>query len=42
MAFYQRGGHMNAAGCLLKMSAEKAQRVVLEDVRKFTRENLNV
>jgi phosphoesterase RecJ-like protein len=35
------GGHMNAAGCLLKMSAEKAQRVILEDVRNFTLEQVN-
>jgi phosphoesterase RecJ-like protein len=35
---YGGGGHMNAAGALLKMSAEKAQRVILEDVRKFALE----
>ncbi|NTV82511.1 bifunctional oligoribonuclease/PAP phosphatase NrnA [Chlorobaculum thiosulfatiphilum] len=35
------GGHMNAAGCLLRMSAEKAQLVILEDVRKFTLEQVN-
>jgi phosphoesterase RecJ-like protein len=34
-ANYGGGGHMNAAGALLKMSPEKAQRVILEDVRKF-------
>jgi phosphoesterase RecJ-like protein len=33
---YGGGGHMNAAGCLLRMSAEKAQRIILDDVRKFT------
>ncbi|HHE31292.1 MAG TPA: bifunctional oligoribonuclease/PAP phosphatase NrnA [Chlorobaculum parvum] len=41
-ARYGGGGHMNAAGCLLKMSAEKAQRVLLDDVRQFTREQVNV
>ncbi|NTW53373.1 MAG: bifunctional oligoribonuclease/PAP phosphatase NrnA [Chlorobaculum sp.] len=35
------GGHMNAAGCLLRMSAEKAQLVILEDVRKFALEQVN-
>jgi phosphoesterase RecJ-like protein len=35
------GGHMNAAGSLLRMSAEKAQLVILEDVRKFTLEQVN-
>ncbi|HWR00744.1 MAG TPA: bifunctional oligoribonuclease/PAP phosphatase NrnA [Chlorobaculum sp.] len=38
---YGGGGHMNAAGALLKMSAEKAQNVILEDVRKFTQELIN-
>jgi bifunctional oligoribonuclease and PAP phosphatase NrnA len=38
---YGGGGHMNAAGCLLRMSAEKAQLVILEDVRKFTFEQTN-
>lgn len=41
-ARYGGGGHMNAAGCLLKMSAEKAQRVILDDVRAFAREQVNV
>ncbi|MBN1929638.1 MAG: bifunctional oligoribonuclease/PAP phosphatase NrnA [Chlorobiaceae bacterium] len=39
---YGGGGHMNAAGCLVTMSAEKAQQVILEDVRKFTYEHLDV
>jgi len=39
---YGGGGHMNAAGCLLKMSAEKAQVVILEDVRKFSHEQVDV
>jgi phosphoesterase RecJ-like protein len=39
---YGGGGHMNAAGCLLRMSAEKAQVVILEDVRKFTLEQVNI
>jgi bifunctional oligoribonuclease and PAP phosphatase NrnA len=39
---YGGGGHMNAAGTLLKMSAEKAQMVILEDVRKFTRAQLDI
>ena len=38
---YGGGGHMNAAGCLLQMSAEKAQRVIFEDVRRFTREQVD-
>ncbi len=38
---YGGGGHMNAAGALLKMSADKAQNVILEDVRKFTHELIN-
>ncbi|NTU58226.1 MAG: bifunctional oligoribonuclease/PAP phosphatase NrnA [Chlorobiaceae bacterium] len=40
-AHYGGGGHMNAAGALLKMSAEKAQMVILEDVRKFAHEEIN-
>ncbi|NTU53262.1 MAG: bifunctional oligoribonuclease/PAP phosphatase NrnA [Chlorobiaceae bacterium] len=38
---YGGGGHMNAAGCLLRMSAEKAKMVILDDVRKFTFEHIN-
>ncbi len=32
---YGGGGHMNAAGCLLHYSAEKARKVIPEDVRAF-------
>lgn len=32
---YGGGGHMNAAGCLFQFSSDKAQRVLLEDVRAF-------
>lgn len=32
---YGGGGHMNAAGCLLNYSAEKARKVIPEDVRGF-------
>ena len=32
---YGGGGHMNAAGCLLNCSAEKARRMIPEDVRRF-------
>jgi bifunctional oligoribonuclease and PAP phosphatase NrnA len=39
---YDGGGHINAAGCLLQMSAEKAQRTIFEDVRKFTRAQVDV
>ncbi len=38
---YGGGGHRNAAGCLLQMSAEKAQRVIFEEVRRFTREQVD-
>ncbi len=38
---YGGGGHMNAAGCLLQMSSEKAQKVVYDDVRKFAREQVD-
>ncbi len=38
---YGGGGHINAAGCLLDMSAEKAQRVIFDDVCKFTREQVD-
>lgn len=38
---YGGGGHINAAGCLLQMSAEKAQRVIIDEVRKFTREQVD-
>ncbi|NTW51374.1 MAG: bifunctional oligoribonuclease/PAP phosphatase NrnA [Chlorobiaceae bacterium] len=37
---YGGGGHMNAAGALLKMSADKAQMVILEDLRKFVHEEV--
>jgi bifunctional oligoribonuclease and PAP phosphatase NrnA len=36
---YGGGGHMNAAGCLFAFSSEKAQKVLLEDVRMFLREH---
>jgi phosphoesterase RecJ-like protein len=39
---YGGGGHMNAAGCLLQMSAEKARQVIFEDVRQFTLEQIAV
>ncbi|MEI7695233.1 MAG: DHH family phosphoesterase [Chlorobium sp.] len=32
---YGGGGHMNAAGCLFQLSSDKAQKVLLEDVRLF-------
>lgn len=32
---YGGGGHMNAAGCLLQYSAEKAMKVIPEDVKAF-------
>jgi len=32
---YGGGGHMNAAGCLFPFSSDKAQKVLLEDVRLF-------
>jgi phosphoesterase RecJ-like protein len=35
---YGGGGHMNAAGALLRMSPDKAQRVILDDVRRFALE----
>ncbi|NTV01202.1 MAG: bifunctional oligoribonuclease/PAP phosphatase NrnA [Chlorobiaceae bacterium] len=38
---YGGGGHMNAAGCLMQMSAEKAQQVIFEEVRRFTREQVD-
>ncbi|NTU68550.1 MAG: bifunctional oligoribonuclease/PAP phosphatase NrnA [Chlorobiaceae bacterium] len=38
---YGGGGHINAAGCLLQMSAEKAQKVIFEEVRRFTREQVD-
>lgn len=37
---YGGGGHINAAGCLLQMSAEKAQRVIYDDVCRFTRDQV--
>jgi phosphoesterase RecJ-like protein len=30
---------MNAAGCLFQFSSDKAQKVLLEDLRSFLREN---
>ena len=36
---YGGGGHMNAAGCLFKFSSDKAQNVLLEDLRAFLRDN---
>ena len=39
---YGGGGHMNAAGCLLQMSAEKARQVIFEDVRQFTLDQIAV
>lgn len=39
---YGGGGHMNAAGCLLTMAPEKAQRVILGDLRRFALEQINV
>jgi phosphoesterase RecJ-like protein len=38
---YGGGGHMNAAGCLLQMSAEKAQMVIFDEVRRFTHEQVD-
>ncbi len=32
---YGGGGHMNAAGCLFQFSSDKAQKVLLEDLRQF-------
>jgi len=32
---YGGGGHMNAAGCLFQFSSDKAQKVLLDDVRLF-------
>jgi len=32
---YGGGGHMNAAGCLFQFSSDKAQNVLLEDLRAF-------
>ena len=36
---YGGGGHMNAAGCLFQFSSDKAQKVLLEDLRSFLREH---
>ena len=30
---------MNAAGCLFKFSSDKAQNILLEDLRAFLRDN---
>jgi phosphoesterase RecJ-like protein len=35
---YGGGGHMNAAGCLFQFSSDKAQKILLEDVRLFLRD----
>jgi phosphoesterase RecJ-like protein len=32
---YGGGGHMNAAGCLFQFSSDRAQKVLLDDVREF-------
>jgi len=32
---YGGGGHMNAAGCLFPFSSERAQKVLLDDIREF-------
>ncbi|NTW63587.1 MAG: bifunctional oligoribonuclease/PAP phosphatase NrnA [Chlorobiaceae bacterium] len=32
---YGGGGHMNAAGCLFPFSSDRAQKVLLEDIREF-------
>ncbi len=39
---YGGGGHMNAAGCLMQMSAERAQKVLFDDVQKFTRQQVEL
>ena len=36
---YGGGGHMNAAGCLFQFSSDKAQNVLLEDLRAFLRQS---
>ncbi|MEI6758737.1 MAG: bifunctional oligoribonuclease/PAP phosphatase NrnA [Chlorobium sp.] len=36
---YGGGGHMNAAGCLFQLSADKAQQVLLHDMRVFLKEH---
>jgi phosphoesterase RecJ-like protein len=35
---YGGGGHMNAAGCLFQFSSDRAQQVLLEDVRAFLKD----
>jgi len=35
---YGGGGHMNAAGCLFQFSSDKAQMVLLEDLRLFLKD----
>ncbi|MEI8032564.1 MAG: bifunctional oligoribonuclease/PAP phosphatase NrnA [Chlorobiaceae bacterium] len=37
---YGGGGHMNAAGCLFQFSSDKAQKLLLEDVRIFLKESV--
>lgn len=36
---YGGGGHMNAAGCLFQFSSDKAQKVLLDDLREFLKNN---
>ena len=36
---YGGGGHMNAAGCLFQFSSDKAQQILLEDVRLFLKQS---
>ncbi len=36
---YGGGGHMNAAGCLFQFSSDKAQMVLLEDLRLFLKQS---
>ena len=38
-ANYGGGGHMNAAGCLFDLSSDKAQRVLLDDIRTLLNGN---
>ncbi len=36
---YGGGGHMNAAGCLFQFSSDKAQKVLLDDLRMFLKDH---
>ncbi|ACF43756.1 DHH family phosphoesterase [Pelodictyon phaeoclathratiforme] len=38
---YGGGGHMNAAGCLFQFSSDKAQMVLLEDLRLFLKNQID-